>query len=43
MGPTQPAVQWVGVIPGVKRPGIDLNHRSPSSPRVHERVEIYFQ
>ena len=44
LGPTQPPVQWV---PGVyrkgggKRPRRDVDHPSPSSTEVTERVEVY--
>ena len=38
LGHTQPAVQWV---PGVKRPENGVNHPSPSSVEVKERVELF--
>jgi hypothetical protein len=42
LGPTQPPVQWVpGLSRGVKRPGRGVNHTSPSSAEVKERVELY--
>jgi len=35
LGPTQPPVQWVlGFYPGVKRPGHDVGHSSPSTAEV---------
>jgi len=30
-----------GSFPGVKRPGCDVNHPTPSSAEVKERVELY--
>jgi len=31
-GPTQPLIQWArGFFPGVKQPGRDVDHSSPSS------------
>jgi len=41
LGPTQPSIQWVpGLSWGVKRPGHDVDHPSPSSAEVKEKVEI---
>ena len=31
-----------GSLPGVERPGRGVNHPSPSSAEVKERVELYF-
>ena len=34
IGPTQPPIQWIEVLlPGLKRPGRDVNHPPPSSAR----------
>jgi hypothetical protein len=42
LGPTQPPIQWVpGLSRGVKRPGRGVDHPSPSSAEVKERVELY--
>jgi hypothetical protein len=43
LGPTQPPIQWVsGALSlGVKRPGREADHSSPSSAQVKECVEIY--
>jgi hypothetical protein len=41
MGPTQPPIQRLLCIPGVKRPGRDINHTHPSSAEVKDRVELY--
>jgi hypothetical protein len=41
LGFTQPPIKWVLCLPGVKRPGRGVDHPSPSSARVKERVEIY--
>jgi len=30
-----------GFFPGVKRPGLGVDHPPPSSPEVKERVELY--
>jgi hypothetical protein len=38
---TQPPLQWYRVFPGVKQAGAGLDHSSPSSAEVKERVEIY--
>jgi hypothetical protein len=39
LGPTQPPIQWVpGFFPGVKRPGRGVDHQTPSSFEVKERV-----
>jgi hypothetical protein len=39
LGPTQPPIQGVPGLLGVKRPGCGVHH--PSSARVKERVELY--
>ena len=40
--PTQPSVQWVpDLCRGLKRPGRDVDHPSPPSAEVKERVELY--
>jgi hypothetical protein len=42
LGLTHPPVHWVlGLFPGIKRPGREVNHPSPSSAEVKERVELY--
>ena len=42
LAPNQPPVQWVpALLPGVKRPGIGVDHPPPSSAEDKERVEIY--
>jgi hypothetical protein len=42
VGPIQPPVQWVmGLFPGSKRPGHGVDHPSPSSAEVKERVNLY--
>jgi hypothetical protein len=43
LGPTQPPIQWVpGALSlGVKRPGREADHSSPSSAEVKEYVELY--
>jgi hypothetical protein len=43
LGPTQPPIQWVPGAPslGVKRPGREAEHSSPSSAEVKERVELH--
>jgi len=42
VGPTQPPVEWVlGLFTGVKRPGHGVDHPSPSSTKVKERVNLY--
>jgi len=42
LGPTQPSMQWVpGSFPGVKRPGRGVDHLSPSSAEVKERIGLY--
>jgi hypothetical protein len=43
LGPTQPPIQWVPGAPslGVKRPGREADHSSPSSANVKECVELY--
>ena len=39
---TQPPIRWVpGLFRGVKRPGRDVDHPSPSSAKVEGRVELY--
>jgi hypothetical protein len=40
-GPTQQPVQRVESYPEVKRPGRGVNHPSPSSAEVEQRVELY--
>jgi hypothetical protein len=42
--PTQPPIQWVpgALSRGVKRPGREADHSSPSSAKVEESVELYF-
>jgi hypothetical protein len=44
LGPTQPPIQWVpgALFLGVKRPGREAGHSSPSSAEVKECVELYF-
>jgi hypothetical protein len=43
LGPTQPPVQWLpSFLPRVKRPGSGINHTSPFSAEVKERIELYF-
>jgi hypothetical protein len=44
LGPTQPHIQWVpGALSlGIKRPGREANHSSPSNAEVKEWVELYF-
>jgi hypothetical protein len=42
LGPTQLPVQWVPChSPGVKRPGRGVDHRTPPSVEVEERVDLY--
>jgi hypothetical protein len=41
LGPTQPHTMGTGFLPGVKRPGRGVDHPSPSSAEVKERVELY--
>jgi hypothetical protein len=43
LGPTQPPIQWIpGALSlGVKRPGREADHSSPSSAEVRECVELY--
>jgi hypothetical protein len=42
LGPTLSLVQLVpGFFPGVKVPGCGVNHPSPSSAGIKERVELY--
>ena len=42
LGPTQTPVQWVpGLFSWVKRPGRAMDHPSPSSVEVKERVELH--
>jgi hypothetical protein len=43
LGPTQPPIQWVpeALSLGVKRPGREADHSSPSSAEVKEWVELY--
>ena len=42
LGLTQPAIQWVpGPSPEVKRAMRGVDHPSPSSAEVKERVELY--
>jgi hypothetical protein len=43
LGSTQPPIQWVPGVPslGVKRPGRESDHSSPSSAEVKECVELY--
>jgi hypothetical protein len=43
LGPTQPPIQWVpGAFSlGVKQPGHEADHSSPSSAKVKECVELY--
>ena len=38
---TRPDRPWTGSLPGVKRPGKDVDNRSPSSAEVKERLELY--
>jgi hypothetical protein len=43
LGPTQPPVKLVpGVFPGLRRAGRGVDHPSPSTTDVKERVQIYF-
>jgi hypothetical protein len=41
--PPQPPIQWVqgALSVGVKRPGREADHFSPSSAKVNECVELY--
>jgi hypothetical protein len=39
LGPTQPAIQWVG---GIKWPVREADHSPPSSAEIKEYVELYF-
>jgi len=43
LGPTQPPIQWVQRAPsvGVKWPGHEADHSSPSSTEVKEYVELH--
>jgi hypothetical protein len=43
LGPTQPPIQWEpGALSlGIKRPGRENDHSSPSIPEVKECVELY--
>ena len=42
LGSTQPPIKWVLIsFPRVKRPDCGVNHQSPSSSEVKERLEIY--
>ena len=42
VGPTQHPIQWVaGLSRRVKRPGRGVDHPTPSSAEVKERVELY--
>jgi len=42
LGLTQPPIQWVsGLSAGVKQPGRGVDHPSPSSAEVKERVGLY--
>ena len=42
LGPTQPPIQMgTGYFSGVKRPGGGVDHPTPSSAEVKERVELY--
>ena len=40
LGATQPPTDWVS-FPGVTRPWCGVNHPTPSSAEVKERVELY--
>jgi len=41
LGPTQPPVQWLpGLFLGVKQPGCDVEHPTPSSAEA-EVVQLY--
>jgi hypothetical protein len=41
LGPTQPPVQWVPGLPGVKRPGRGIDHPPPPSAELKERAHLY--
>jgi hypothetical protein len=43
LGPTQPPIQWIrGALSlGVRRPGREADHSTPSSAEVKECVELY--
>jgi hypothetical protein len=43
LGPIQPPIQWVsGALSlGVKRPGLEADHSSPSSAEIKEYVALY--
>ena len=41
-GSTRPRVQWMlGLFPAAKRPGYCVDHPTPSSTEVKERVQLY--
>jgi hypothetical protein len=44
LGPTNPPIQWVlgALSPGIKRPGHEADHSSPSSAEVKEWLALYF-
>jgi hypothetical protein len=41
LGPTQPPIQWVPGLPGVKRPGRGIDHPPSSNAWDKERLEQY--
>jgi hypothetical protein len=42
LGPTQTCIQWVlGILLGINWPGHDVDHPSPYSTEVKEKVELY--
>ena len=42
LSPIHPPIQWVRVIPGVKRPRRGVKYPPPSKVEVKERVKLYF-
>jgi len=43
LGPTPTSyTRGMGSFPGGKQPGRDIDHPSPSTAKVEERVELYF-
>jgi hypothetical protein len=43
LGPTQPPIKWVtgALSPGIKRPGREADHSSPTSAEVKDNGSIY--